>query len=159
MYETLLGRDGFRKGMDKYFELHDGQAVTTEDFLNAMSVANGNYDFSQFKLWYDQAGTPKVVAKFNYDSSKKEFAITFTQSTPDTPGQTGKLPMLIPMKLGLLDASGKDMALALADSKNQPQLKDGVLLLTKAEETFVFTGVDVKPVPSLNRNFSAPINL
>ncbi|EQC44068.1 membrane alanyl aminopeptidase [Bacteriovorax sp. BSW11_IV] len=159
MYETLLGRDGFRKGMDKYFELHDGQAVTTEDFLNAMSVANGNYDFSQFKLWYDQAGTPKVVAKYNYDSSKKEFSITFTQSIPDTPGQTNKLPMLIPMKLGLLNASGKDMALTLVDASSQPQIAEGIVLLTKKEETFTFKNIDVLPVVSLNRNFSAPINL
>ncbi|MDD0852251.1 aminopeptidase N [Halobacteriovorax sp. GB3] len=159
MYETLLGRDGFRKGMDKYFELFDGQAVTTEDFLHSMSVANNNYDFSQFKLWYDQAGTPVVKALFNYDEANKEFTITFKQSVPNTPGQEDKKAMLIPMKLGLLGENGKDLKLELKNNSSQTRLSEGLLLLTKEEESFTFVNVDSKPTPSLNRNFSAPIVL
>ncbi|MCK5883915.1 MAG: aminopeptidase N [Bacteriovoracaceae bacterium] len=159
MVDTFLGTEGFRKGMDKYFELHDGQAVTTEDFLNAMSVANNDYDFSQFIRWYDQAGTPEVSASWNYNESNKTFSLTISQSCPDTPDKVEKLPFHMPFKIGLVARDGNDMKLSLEDSSGQPQLSEGILHLRKESETFIFTGVDEKPVPSINRNFTAPVKL
>jgi aminopeptidase N len=160
MIHTLLGKEGFRKGTDKYFELFDGQAVTTEDFLHAMSVANDNYDFSQFENWYHQAGTPLIDVKTSYDATAKEYSITFNQSCPATPGQSEKKPYHMPMALGLVDSNGKDMKLSLKSTdSDQPQLESSILHLTKESETFIFTGVDSEPTPSLNRGFSAPVNL
>ena len=146
MYQTLLGRDGFRKGMDLYFKRHDGQAVTTEDFLAAMADAN-HVDLSQFQRWYDQAGTPVVEASMRYDADEQTCTLSFKQSCPATPESAEKQPYLIPIAVGLLDKNGKDLV------GNQ------VLRLTEREQSFSFTGIASKPVPSLLRGFSAPVRL
>lgn len=156
MYQTLLGRDGFRKGMDLYFKRHDGQAVECDDFRAAMSAANGR-DLTQFERWYSQAGTPRVTAKTSYDAASKTYDITLSQSCPATPGQAKKLSFHIPVAVGLLDSSGKDMTLKL--DGEVAAIGTVVLELTSAQQTFRFTEVNEKPVPSMLRNFSAPVVL
>lgn len=160
MIATILGRDGFRKGMDKYFELFDGGAVTTEDFVHAMSVANNNYDFSQFKLWYDQAGTPKVQAKFEVNSKDETVTLSFKQSCKNVGGETIiKKPFHLPIKLGLVDENGHDVKLSLKNRNDQNDLGRGLVHLKNEDEVFVFEGISRKVVPSINREFSAPIKL
>ncbi len=160
MIHTLLGPEGYRKGTDKYFELFDGQAVTTEDFIHAMSVANDNYDFSQFTNWYHQAGTPEIDIKTSYNEEKAEYSITLTQSCRPTPGQKEKKPYHMPFAIGLVDKNGNDFTLKLKEVFTaQPQIEDNILHLTQESETFTFTGIDHEPVPSFNRGFSAPVNL
>lgn len=154
MYQTLIGREGFRKGMDLYFERHDGQAVTCDDFRSAMADANGR-DLTQFERWYSQAGTPVVKAETRYDADAKTYDITLTQSCPPTSGQTNKQPFHIPVAVGLLGADGKDMHLGHGANKGST----AVLELTEASQTFSFTGVNERPIPSILRNFSAPIVL
>ncbi|WP_175627123.1 MULTISPECIES: aminopeptidase N [Oxalobacteraceae] len=156
MYQTLLGRDGFRKGMDLYFERHDGRAVECDDFRAAMMDANGR-DLTQFERWYSQAGTPRVKVTTSYDAAQKTYDITLAQSCPPTPGQAKKLPFHIPVAVGLLDGQGKDMPLSLNGHSGQPETL--VLELTATQQTFRFTNVAEKPVPSLLRNFSAPVVL
>ena len=156
MYQTLLGRDGFRKGMDLYFKRHDGQAVECDDFRAAMSAANGR-DLTQFERWYSQAGTPRVTAKTSYDAASKTYDITLSQSCPATPGQAKKLSFHIPVAVGLLDSSGKDMLLKL--DGEVAAIGTVVLELTSAQQTFRLTEVNEKPVPSMLRNFSAPVVL
>jgi aminopeptidase N len=156
MYQTLLGRDGFRKGMDLYFERHDGRAVECDDFRAAMMDANGR-DLTQFERWYSQAGTPRVKVTTSYDAEQKTYDITLAQSCPPTPGQAKKLPFHIPVAVGLLDGQGKDMPLSLSGHSGQPETL--VLELTATQQTFRFTNVAEKPVPSLLRNFSAPVVL
>jgi aminopeptidase N len=160
MYQTLFGRSGFRKGMDLYFERHDGQAVTCNDFRAAMVDANGR-DLTQFERWYSQAGTPQVRASTRYDSAAGTYAITLAQHCPATPGQPDKLPFHIPVAVGLLDGQGKDMALVLQGASAGTAIPQHtmVLELTEAEQTFVFTGVTEQPVPSILRDFSAPVVL
>jgi aminopeptidase N len=155
MYQTLLGRDGFRKGMDLYFERHDEQAVTCDDFRAAMADANGR-DLGQFERWYSQAGTPVVKAQTAYDAAAKTYTVTLAQSCPATPGQPEKLPFHIPVAVGLLDAAGGDMPLTLNGAKAGTT---AVLELTQAEQSFVFEGVKEEPTPSILRDFSAPIIL
>ena len=149
MYQTLLGVEGFRKGMDLYFARHDGQAVECDDFRAAMADANGR-DFTQFERWYSQAGTPVVHAETHYDAAAHSYDITLTQRCPATPGQAAKLPFHIPVAVGLLGANGADMALQGAGA---------LLELTEASQTFRFTGVSERPTPSLLRGFSAPVIL
>lgn len=156
MYQTLLGRDGFRKGMDLYFERHDGRAVECDDFRAAMMDANGR-DLTQFERWYSQAGTPRVKVTTVYDAEKQTYDITLAQSCPPTPGQSKKLPFHIPVAIGLLDGQGNDMPLSLNGHSGQPTTL--VLELTATQQTFHFTNVAEKPVPSLLRNFSAPVVL
>ncbi len=156
MYQTLLGRDGFRKGMDLYFKRHDGQAVECDDFRAAMSAANGR-DLTQFERWYSQAGTPRVVAKTTYDAAAKIYDITLSQSCPPTPEQKKKLSFHIPVAVGLLGSNGKDMTLKLDGEVAASGTV--VLELTSAQQTFRFTDVNEKPVPSILRNFSAPVVL
>lgn len=159
MYQTILGHKGFKQGMQLYFERHDGQAVTCEDFCNAMSDAN-KIDLSQFMLWYSQAGTPDVSATSHYNADTAEYTLEFTQSIPDTPNQTNKQPMLIPIKIGLLDNNGHEMANLNIMQGEFVSHDDGiVLLLTKEHNTFVFADIISKPTPSLLRGFSAPIKL
>src|SRR5262249_17488956 len=129
MLQTLLGRDGFRKGMDLYFARHDGQAVTVEDFVGAMADANKR-DLSQFMLWYTQSGTPELVCSLDYAAREKEAKLTVNQVLPPTPGQTQKEPMLIPLRVGLLGANGQDLPLALADG---PTIEDGLVEITAGE--------------------------
>lgn len=157
MIHTIVGAEGFRKGSDLYFERHDGQAVTIHEFVGAMEDANG-IDLTQFKRWYTQAGTPVVTVDTVYDAAQQTFTLKLTQQVPDTPGQANKLPMWIPIKLGLLDSSGQELALNLeqADAFNA---QEEVLHFTQAEQQFVFTDVGEQPHLSLFRNFSAPIKV
>jgi aminopeptidase N len=164
MYQILLGRDVFRKGMDLYFARHDGQAVTCDDFRAAMSVA-GNRDFSQFERWYSQAGTPRVKVSSDYDEATGSLTLHMEQSCPPTPGQPEKLPMHIPVAVGLLDAHGNDLPLKLVHANGPDEVPVRaapttlVLELTDAKQSFTFTGLSQEPVPSLLRDFSAPVIL
>ncbi|MFP5391966.1 MAG: aminopeptidase N [Gammaproteobacteria bacterium] len=155
MYQTLLGRKGFRKGMDLYFERHDGQAVECDDFRAAMADANGR-DLAQFERWYSQAGTPIVKAETRYDADAQTYEITLSQTCPPTPGQAHKEPFHIPVAVGLLAADGSDIALNV---DGQARGTTAVLELTEAQQTFRFTGVAEAPIPSLLRDFSAPVVL
>jgi len=160
MIYTILDPEGFRKGMDKYFELFDGKAVTTEDFVHAMSVANANYDFSQFKLWYDQAGTPKLDVTFHHDIERGEFKISVKQTCQNVGGEKiEKKPFHMPIKLGLVKTDGSDHTLTLAGRSDQDDVSRGILHLKNTTEDFVFTGVNEKVVPSFNRDFSAPVKI
>ncbi len=157
MIHTLLGPDMFRKGSDLYFERHDGQAVTTDDFVRAMEDASGR-DLSQFRLWYEQAGTPVLTVSDEFDAGQGIYRLTIEQSIPDTPGQTNKKPQHIPFALGLLGQDGQPLALQLeADASESPI--ERVLELTDASHTFEFHGLDARPVPSLLRHFSAPVRV
>ncbi|MFV3284059.1 aminopeptidase N [Pseudomonas sp. NY15356] len=157
MVRTLLGAEGFRKGSDLYFERHDGQAVTTDDFIKAMEDANG-VDLTQFKRWYNQAGTPRLEVSEAFDAAAQRYSLTFRQSCPQTPDKAQKLPFVIPVELGLLDAQGNDLPLRLA-GEAAPQGTSRVLSVTEAEQTFTFEGIAAKPLPSLLRGFSAPVKL
>ncbi|MGR9462499.1 aminopeptidase N [Rhizobium leguminosarum] len=155
MIATLLGKDGFKKGMDLYFDRHDGQAVTIEDFVKCFEDASGR-DLSQFSLWYHQAGTPLVTASGSYDATASSFTLSLEQMIPATPGQPNKEPMHIPLSLALFGENG---------GKIEPTSVDGaeytgeVLHLTGRTQTAVFHGIGTRPVVSINRSFSAPINL
>lgn len=153
MIQTLLGKDGFRKGIDKYFELFDGQAVTTEDFLHAMSIANGNFDLSKFKKWYSQSGTPRIQFKGEYDEANKKFTLSLSQKTKPTPNQSVKDSLVIPLDFGLVGEDGKDLTV----KTDSPLVKDNMIILEDAQSEIVFENVTSKPVVSLNRGFSAPI--
>ncbi len=155
MYLTLLGHELFRKGTDLYFSRHDGQAVTTDDFLKCMAEVSGR-DFTQFSRWYSQAGTPKVTSKGAWDAAKGTWTLTLTQAVPPTPGQTEKLPMLVPVVTSLLGNDGKPVPLTVDGVARGTEC---VLELTQAEQRFVFSGLSHAPVPSLLRGFSAPIIL
>ncbi len=146
MLHTLLGEEGFRKGSDRYFERHDGSAVTCDDFVTAMEEANG-VDLQQFRRWYAQSGTPRVTLARDYDAEGRRYTLTLKQHTPPTPGQSEKLPLHIPLKLALLERSGKTV------------LPEQVVDFTEAEQSFVFDNIDSEPVPSLLRGFSAPVIL
>lgn len=145
MIQTLLGVDGFRRGMDKYFELFDGQAVRTEDFIHSMSIANDNFDFTQFKNWYGQNGTPLLNATSKYDAGKKTFTLTLKQSPPVN-AAPGALPYHMPVRVGLIGPDGKDMANKVLELKNPTQ-------------DFVFENINARPIASINRDFSAPVKL
>ncbi|MEC9292280.1 MAG: aminopeptidase N [Pseudomonadota bacterium] len=161
MYHTLLGPEGYRKGTDLYFDRHDGQAVTCDDFRAAMADAN-DADFRQFALWYSQAGTPTVTAQTQYDADAKTFTVTLTQSVPATPANTGTEAMHIPVRLGLVGPDGKDIPMKVQTNST----KDGWPLFDAEKELvnlmdesvmLVFEDVAEEPVLSLNRNFGAPI--
>jgi aminopeptidase N len=155
MLQTLLGRENFRKGMDLYFARHDGEAATVEQFIKCFEDASG-VDLTQFRLWYSQAGTPELVCRLRYDAGKKKAELEVEQVLPATPGQPHKKPMHIPLKLGLLGGNGHDMTLELEDGEALP---DGVLPVTRRRQTFRFADVPSRPVPSLLRGFSAPVNV
>ena len=157
MLRTLLGAEGFRRGTDLYFERHDGQAVTTEDFVRALEDANG-IRLEQFRRWYSQAGTPVVKVETAYDARAKTYALTFRQSCPPTPNQPEKEPFHIPLALALLDAQGQELPLRLYGEK-QAVSGTRVLDLCQSEETFVFQDLAEQPMPSLLRGFSAPVRL
>ena len=157
MVRTLLGAEGFRKGSDLYFERHDGQAVTTDDFIKAMEDANG-VDLTQFKRWYSQAGTPRLEVSEAYDAAAQTYSLTLRQSCPQTPDKAEKLPFVIPVELGLLDAAGNDLPLQLAGESSAGGT-NRVLSVTETEQTFTFQGIAAKPLPSLLRGFSAPVKL
>lgn len=146
MFHTLLGPETYRKATDLYFERHDGQAVTIDDWAQCMADASG-MDLEQFKLWYSQAGTPQVKAKTAYDEDKKEFTLTLQQTLPDTAGQTDKKPQHIPVAVGLVGPNGDDL------------IETQVLDLKDKKQEFKFDNIGSKPVPSILRNFSAPVKL
>jgi len=146
MMNILLGDKTYRKGTDLYFKRHDGCAVTCEDFVKAMEDASG-IDLKQFRLWYSQAGTPKLDISGCYDESAKEFVLTVKQTIPATPGQSNKKPMHIPLRVALFNKEG------------QAVLKDQVLNVHKETESFSFSDINTPVVPSLLRGFSAPVYL
>ena len=152
MYHTLLGEEGFQKGMKLYFQRHDGQAVTCDDFRAAMADANG-INLDQFALWYSQAGTPVLEAEGRLKNNI--FELTFKQTVPPTPDMADKQPMMIPVKIGLLNRNGE----AVAFDYQGKRATEAVLLLTEAEQTFPLEGVTEAVVPSLLRGFSAPVHL
>ncbi|MFT0169043.1 aminopeptidase N [Paraburkholderia mimosarum] len=158
MYQTLLGRDGFRKGMDLYFQRHDGQAVTCDDFRHAMADANGR-DLAQFERWYSQAGTPRISVTTSYDEGTHCYSVTLAQGYANgSPAarETQKGPLHIPFAIGLIGPDGADLPLRL-EGEAAAQGTTRVLELTEAQQTFTFADVMVKPLPSLLRNFSAPV--
>ena len=146
MFHTLLSPKTYRKATDLYFNRFDGQAVTCDDWAKCMEDASG-LDLSQFKLWYSQAGTPEIEAVSEYNETDKIYTLTLRQYVPDTPGQKDKKPMHIPVAVGLVGPNGDDM------------IETQVLNLTDAEQTFTFKNIGVRPVPSILRNFSAPVKL
>jgi aminopeptidase N len=150
MMQTLVGREGFARGMTLYFQRYDGHAVTCDDFAQAIADANPESKLAQllpqFKLWYSQAGTPRIRAATRYDADARTYNLTISQSCPPTPGQAEKEPFVIPISLGLLAADGSE-------------LTTGMHVLTQASETLSFTGLDAEPVPSILRGFSAPVIL
>jgi len=162
MMQTLVGQAGFAKGMALYFERHDGQAVTCDDFAQAIADANPDSDLArllpQFKLWYSQAGTPRVQAQGVYDAANRSYTLHFKQSCAPTPGQTIKEPFVIPVSLGLVSPDGVELPLQLAHwamAETTPR----TFVLTQAQESFTFINVDAEPVPSILRGFSAPVVL
>ncbi|HGH0065096.1 TPA: aminopeptidase N [Neisseria meningitidis] len=152
MYHTLLGEEGFQKGMKLYFQRHDGQAVTCDDFRAAMADANG-INLDQFALWYSQAGTPVLEAEGRLKNNS--FELTIKQTVPPTPDMADKQPMMIPVKIGLLNRNGE----AAAFDYQGKRATEAVLLLTEAEQIFLLEGVTEAVVPSLLRGFSAPVHL
>ena len=156
MYDTLLGRDGFRKGMDLYFERHDGQAVTCDDFRAAMSDANDR-DFDQFERWYLQKGTPKLKAVGSYDEANQTYTLELSQSAPEN--EPNFKPTHMPVSFGLVGPSGADMGLAQKGEDPAAAPTNLVLELTKSTDSWTFHGVCSKPVPSVLRGFSAPVHL
>ncbi len=160
MIHTLLGAENFRRGSDLYFDRHDGQAVTCEDFVKAMEDASG-VDLSQFRLWYSQAGTPQITVRDEYNDASETYTLHIEQSCPPTPGQNTKQPFVIPLAMGLLGGAG-NLPLKLKDSPPDFETADNthcVLMVDKPQQSYVFEGVKERPVPSLLRSFSAPVRL
>ena len=167
MYATLLGKQGFRKGMDLYFQRHDGQAVTCDDFRAAMADANGA-DLAQFERWYSQAGTPVVECRGEHDPATKTYTLHLKQSCPPTPGQPAKQPFVIPFAVGLVSADGFELPIKATAEGDDKMLRveretngsqTAILPFTHAEQRFVFNDVAEPPVPSLLRGFSAPVQV
>ena len=156
MINLLLGDELFRKGTDLYFARHDGQAVTTEEFVQAMEAASG-IDLAQFRRWYSQAGTPVLELEGQYVESENIFRLQVKQHCPPTPQQPEKKPLHIPLRLGLLGEDGKELALRLQGETADMVQTDRILSVTESEQEFVFTGIRSRPVPSLLRSFSAPV--
>jgi aminopeptidase N len=160
MQRALLGEQGFRRGMDLYFERHDGHAVTCDDFVQAMQDSSG-IDLAQFRLWYSQAGTPTLAVQGNYDAAAQTFVLEVAQSCPPTPGQPGKRALHIPLAVGLVGRDGKDLPLHL-DSGGNARTSSAttvVLHVRQARESFRFVAVREPPVPSLLRGVSAPVKV
>jgi aminopeptidase N len=155
MIRTILGAEMFRAGMDLYFERHDGDAATIDDFLKVFEDVSGQ-DLSQFALWYHQAGTPHVTVSSAYNASTHEFTLEIEQSSPPTPSESRKRLMHIPLAFGLVGPDGEDLAFGEVSGAT---VEDGVLHLHKRRQTVVFKGLSERPVLSLNRGFSAPITL
>jgi len=160
IYQTLLGRDGFRKGMDLYFQRHDGQAVTVEDFRNAMADANG-VDLRQMHNWYVQPGTPHVQVKRHYDAQRQRLTLTLTQSLPKVGADFQ--PLVLPIRLGVLDSSGNPLPLHIAEGKDAclpgRDAHECVFNLTERTQTLVLAQIPPGSIPALLRDFSAPIVL
>ena len=145
MFRTLMGPEKYRKATDLYFSRHDGQAATCEDWIKCMEEASG-LDFSQFRLWYEQAGTPEVTFRGVHDIKNGVYNIELSQKMPDTPGQKDKKPMHIPVAIGLVDEHGEDVV-------------EDVLHMTEEKQEFKFENISTKVMPSVLRNFSAPVKL
>ncbi|HEX3653678.1 MAG TPA: aminopeptidase N [Rhizomicrobium sp.] len=156
MLKTLVGDDGYRKATDLYFERHDGQAVTIEEWVKCFEDACGR-DLSQFRLWYRQSGTPTVEASGAYDASTKKYALTLKQTVPPTPDQPEKKPMHIPVRLGFVSGSGRAQPLTL-EGQNAIGPEERVLELTAPEQRFIFVDVEDEPLLSVGRRFSAPVH-
>jgi aminopeptidase N len=157
MQSNLLGADLYRKGTDLYFERFDGQAVTTDDFVQCMADASGR-DFSQFKRWYSQAGTPELTISSHFQPEQQCYTLTVEQHCPATPGQPDKAAFLIPLAVGLLDTTGNEMPLQL---QGETEAVTGTRMLEVSErrQQFKFTGISERPVPALLRGFSAPVKV
>ena len=151
MMHTLVGREGFTRGMALYFQRFDGQAVTCDDFAQAIADANPGSELATrldaFKRWYAQAGTPRITARGQHDAEARRYTLTLAQRSDPSPGQPTKLPFVVPVAMDLLDAGGRDLA------------ADRLLVLEEGEQSWVFEGIDTPPVPSLLRGFSAPVRL
>jgi aminopeptidase N len=156
MMHTILGEEGFQKGMKLYVARHDGQAATCDDFAAAMADANG-VDLTQFKLWYSQAGTPEITVEGRYDEAAGAYELAVAQRCPPTPGQPEKAPMHIPFAVGLLDAQGRGIDLRLDGEPAEAARPDRVLNVTEARQRFRFVNVSKPKALSLNRRFSAPV--
>ncbi len=159
MMNTILGDDMWRKAMDSYFNKFDGQAVTVDDFIDNMQDVSG-IDMTQFRLWYSQSGTPEVSYEGKYDAEAKTYTLKLKQTMPSTPGQpaSGKKPMHIPVKIGLIGESGKDIPLVMDGDKGKAETTR-LLNFTEGEQTFVFKNVNGPVVPSILRDFSAPVKI
>lgn len=158
MLRTLLGASGFRKGMDLYFDRHDGQAVTTDDFVKAMEDANG-CDFAQFRLWYSQSGTPEVDVGRRYDVSKKEYTLTLRQHCPATPGQPVKEPFHLPFAIALLGKDGNELPMQIKGELYDKPVNSRILELRTPTTKICFENIEEEPTPSLLRGFSAPVKV
>jgi aminopeptidase N len=162
MMHTLVGREGFRRGMDLYFQRHDGQAVTCDDFAQAIADANpGSWlaeHLDAFKRWYAQAGTPSLLAHGHHDAAARTYTLRLGQRCAPTPGQSEKLPFVIPVSLSLLSRNGTALPLRL---QGEPMAggPSRVLVLSEVSHSFTFADIDEEPVPSLLRGFSAPVHL
>ena len=157
MIQTLIGREGFRRGMELYIGRHDNHAATIEDFVAAMQDASG-VDLSQFMLWYSQAGTPELTVSDHWDGASRSYELEITQKVPPTPGQPVKEPMLIPVALGLIGADGNELPARL-EGENETPAGTRVLAVRAERERFRFVDLPAPPVPSLLRGFSAPVKL
>ncbi len=157
MIHTLVGKDGFRRGMDLYIRRHDNQAATIEDFVAAMQDAGG-VDLSRFKPWYAQAGTPEITVEDRWDEASHCYELDVAQKVPPTPGQPNKSPMLTPLAIGLLGADGSELPTRL-EGETESRQGTRVLALSAERESFRFVDLATEPVPSLLRGFSAPVKL
>jgi aminopeptidase N len=155
MLATLLGEEGFRKGMDLYFERHDGEATTIEAFIKVFEDSSGQ-DLQHFQQWYLQAGTPELAVTDSYDSASQTYTLEFTQTNPPTPGQPDKQPLVLPIKFGLIGPNGSPMTW---DGVSGAEVRDDLIVLDTAKASVTFTGIPNKPVPSILRGFSAPVKL
>ena len=154
MIERIVGRDGFRRGLDLYFERHDGEAATCDDFVAAMADAN-DVDFTHFKLWYSQAGTPELSVVGHWDEAANRYSVGISQVTPPTPGQPDKKPLYVPIDVALIGANGAPLETTYDGVSGESH----VVHLQEAEQSFVFDGVTENPILSINRAFSAPVRI
>ena len=157
MYQTMFGAEGFRRGMELYFQRHDGQAVTTEDFAAAMGDANAT-DLTQFTHWYDQAGTPELDVEGQWNQASNTYRLEFRQSCPAGKDDESSQPLVMPVKASLLGSTGKSLPLE-SDPCCLQGATDAVLLVKDRRQTFVFENIKEKPLPDLLQDFSAPVRM
>jgi aminopeptidase N len=158
MIKTIVGDEGFRGGTDLYFERHDGQAVTTDDFVKAMEDAN-SVDLTQFKRWYSQAGTPELTIESHYNVAQNTYTLDIVQSCLPTPDQSEKQPFYIPLSVSLLDEQGYALPLQLMDETKEYESDTRILAITENSQQFTFVNIEFEPTPSLLAGFSAPVKL